>query len=240
MRFKYWVPISFVLLVVSFWNRNNLSEDMQIIPELEQEPLQSKVEEADFSLNVNGVDYQIQPLYDYEIYGLVVSYNHHDGNYGLHKLWNDHLNVADFCVIWRENAFDAELEKLDFWNGQFTCNVKTTDQQAWASFKMNQLSNNHLLTADETIRDRLEDIRVGDQIRIKGWLSSYKNSEGGSRGTSITRDDAGNGACETIFVHAVDILDRYNSGWRKLMYFSLFMFMFSLYVFFKTPPRLRS
>ena len=27
----------------------------------------------------------------------------------LHRLWNDHLNVADLCVIWGNNARELEL-----------------------------------------------------------------------------------------------------------------------------------
>lgn len=33
---------------------------------------------------------------------------------------------------------------------------------------MFQLSNNHLFTADTSIRDKLKDIKIGDQIRIRG------------------------------------------------------------------------
>jgi hypothetical protein len=52
---------------------------------------------------------------------------------------------------------------------------------------------------------------VGDQIRIKGWLSSYgvaKNGKliGGKRGTSTVPNDTGNGACETIYLQTIHIL----------------------------------
>lgn len=237
MKLKYFVLVSFILLVISFWNRHNLYENMPVVDDLSQEPLQVEIKEPEFSINVNDIDYYIQPLYDYDIYGMVVSYRHHNSKYGLHKLWNDNLNVADFCLVWRDNAFKAQFDKLDFYSGQFTCNVKTSDRQAWESFNMFQLSNNHLLTADTSIRDKLKDIKIGDQIRIRGWLSSYRNSKGGSRGTSITRDDSGNGACETIYVNQVDILSQYKNGWRKLMYLSLFLFVISLTWYLKTPYR---
>ena len=184
---------------------------------------------------MNDIEYEIQPLYDYEIYGLVVSYEHHDGNYNLHKRRADHINVADFCVVWGENASSGYLDKIDFWNGQFTCNYSTRDQQAWDSFNTNQISNNHLLTDYKYVQKRLSKVSIGDQIRIKGWLSSYKNSKGSSRGTSITRDDQGNGACETIYVQELDILRSYTSNWRKLMYLSLVLLIFALVWYLKTP-----
>lgn len=151
----------------------------------------------------------------------------------LHKLWNDHLNASDVCVVWSDNAFDLNLNDYSFWNGQFTCNIKTSDSAAWARFDMKQLSNNHLLSNDELIRNKIKELSVGDQIYIKGWLSEYTSEGGGKRGTSITREDTGNGACETIFVTEFEILRASTNPWRKLMYLSLFLcFGTTLYHFF--------
>jgi hypothetical protein len=42
----------------------------------------------------------------------------------------------------------------------------------------------------------------GDHIRLKGVLAKYANKDSGfNRGTSITREDTGNGACETIYLN---------------------------------------
>ena len=184
---------------------------------------------------MNQVLYQVQPLYDYSLYGLVVSYSHHDGDSMLHKLWNDHLNTADVCVVWSHTAFDLNLNDYSFWNGQFTCNIKTSDSAAWARFDMTQLSNNHLLSDDKLIRDQINDISVGDQIYIKGWLSEYASEGGSKRGTSITRNDTGNGACETIFVTEFDILRSSPNPWRKLMYLSLMLFLGTIGYHFLSP-----
>jgi hypothetical protein len=232
---KYLIPISFVLLLISFWNRNNLLPVYAIDPLLEQAPIQKPIDASPFDIAVNNVNYQLQPLYDYELYGLVVSYEHHDGQFGLHKLWNDHINVADMCVVWSNNAARINLTEYDFWNGQFTCNVKTSSNQAWREFNMYMLSNNHLLTEDDDIRDQIESISIGDQIRIKGYLTNYSNDKGGFRGTSTTRLDEGNGACETIYVNEIEVIDSQPSGWRRAMYFWLFIFVGSLLIYIKLP-----
>ncbi len=232
---KILIILSFIFLLISFWNRNDFSADMQAKELLRYEPTQEKVKQKAFSTRVNKIDYEIQPLYEYELYGLVVSYEHHDGNFGLHKLWGDHLNVADMCVVWKKNAFDINLQDYDFWNGQFTCNISTKNMQAWKQFEQNQLSNNHLLTDDKYIRSQIKKVGIGDQIRVKGWLSSYKNNQGGKRGTSITREDRGNGACETIFVQEFDIINSYTSTWRKIMYFSLLFLLLSIVWYIKKP-----
>lgn len=227
------------MLVVSFWNRNDFASDMEIIDNLNRSPVQTEILRSEFSVSAGDRQYFIQPLYDYELYGLVVSYQHHNGKYGLHKSWGDSLNVADVCVVWSNNAFDIELNKLTFWNGQFTCNVKTSDDEVWRHFNMDQLSNNHLLTNDSQIRDVLDDIRVGDQVRIKGWLSGYRNDQGFKRGTSTTRTDKGNGACETIFVTEIERLVSYSSRWRDFMYLMFVLFFASLTWYFLVPPRVK-
>ncbi|MBV1927883.1 MAG: hypothetical protein KUG81_00005, partial [Gammaproteobacteria bacterium] len=187
---------------------------MELEAQLENPPRQAIISKAPFNVEINQVRYQVQALYDYELHGLVVSYAHHDGNAMLHKRWNDHLNAADLCVVWSSTAFDLNLNDYSFWNGQFTCNIKTSDSAAWARFDMNQLSNNHLLSNDNVIRNKIRDISIGDQIHIKGWLSEYASEGGGKRGTSITREDTGNGACETIFVTEFEILRASQNPWR--------------------------
>lgn len=226
---------SVVLLLVSFWNRNAFPDNIALVDELSVEPQQSQVALEPFAVELNAIDYQIKPLYEYELYGLVVSYRHHDGDRQLHKLWNDHLNMMDLCVIWSDTAFSPHLNALDFWNGQFTCNVKTRSDKAWASVKMNQLSNNHLLSADPRLRDKVEDVRIGDQIHLKGWLSSYSSAGGQPRSTSTTRDDSGNGACETIYLEDFNIIQSVSGGWRDLMYVSLIVFVLTVINHLRMP-----
>jgi len=234
---RYLILISFIGIIVCFWNRDNLPEQTFVFPELESEPVQQQVEESAFVVEAAEMRYQIQPLYSYELYGLVVSLRHHDGEFGLHKLWGDHLNVADVCVVWSNNASRINLSEYDFYNGQFTCNISTKSREAWQRFNMDKLSNNHLLTTDKRTRSKIESVSIGDQIRIKGWLSEYSNGEGNTRGTSITRTDTGNGACETIFVQEFEVLSEYVNGWRKGMYFFIALFLFSLIWYLKTPYR---
>ena len=214
--------VSFPLLLVSCWHRNEFPSEMPILSSVLDEPQQIKVNKRPFEISQGEVDYKIEPIYQYDLTGLVVSYEHHDGNRMLHKLWNDHINVADICVVWSENAQGFDLSAFDFWNGQFTCNFETYDLAAWKRFRVDQISNNHLLSEDPHIRDAIQDVRIGDQIHIRGWLTKYSNGKGFSRGTSTTRKDTGNGACETIYVKDFAILQSMDNSWRTLLNFSLF------------------
>ncbi len=242
MKWQSLIVLSFFTLVIGFWKKNDISSRMQILAEISAEPVQNNIrsrsEKNPFTVSVNAVDYKIKPLYDYELFGMVMSYKHHDPKIRLHKSWNDHLNVADYCVVWGTTAAASTLPKVKFWNGQFTCNFSTRNQEAWDNFNISQISNNHLISAENNIRNKISKLRIGDQIRIKGKLAEYENlNVGGTRGTSITRDDQGDGACETIYVEEVAILKSYTSGWRIIMYVSLVIFLLSCMMYFKTPHR---
>jgi len=228
------VVVSFFWLLVSFWNRNELPGSIDYVAAIADEPQQKRTERQTFDAVWDDVGYKVEPEYDYDLVGMVVSFRHHDNNSRMHRLADDHLNMLDVCVVWGNNTNGAQLDKIDFWNGIFTCNVQTRDQEAWDSFDMHQLSNNHLISDDEYIRDRVRKIKVGDQIRVRGVLASYE-SPGGHRGTSTTRTDTGDGACETIYVDRFDIVKPATSLWRISMYVALATLLAGLFRFFSRP-----
>ncbi|MFP6837265.1 MAG: hypothetical protein VB948_14300, partial [Pseudomonadales bacterium] len=115
-----------------------------------------------------------------------------------------------------------DLNTFDFRNGQFTCFFRTRNNAAWRQFDQTGISNNHLITDDGYLRDLIDNVQIGDQIRLQGWLASYGNDDGFHRGTSTTRTDEGNGACETIYVTDFDILSSMANGWRSVFRIALF------------------
>ncbi len=229
--------ISFFLLILSFTKRNEFTPSLQLLPELQLEPVQTPTDKAAFSTTYNDELFEIMPKYNYELYGLVVSYRLHDSESGpmLHALNKDHINVADFCVVWGASANLEILADFEFRNAQFTCYWQTKTQNAWDQFNQDKISNNHLISINEDIRATIDEIKIGDQIYIKGWLSHYTNPVGYERRTSITRTDTGNGACETILVSEINILSQMQSVWRQLMWLSLGLLILTLFVYFKAP-----
>lgn len=210
------------LLIPAFMLRNSFPDPVERQYEPLVPPTQSRSSEPGFQATYASTNYSIEPRYDYELTGLVVSRAFHNAKYGLHRKWNDHLNVADLCVVWGDNASTLNLNAFDFWNGQFTCNISTDSNQDWKAFKSDELSNNHLLSDDEAIREQIQAVKTGDRIHLKGWLSRYGNDQGFSRDTSTTREDGGNGACETIFIRHFEILGSMDNGWRSAFSVSLF------------------
>ena len=227
---------SALALVVAFFNRNEIPGAIDFHPRLADEPRQRPLEKRPFTVPYAGVEYRVEPLYDYELYGLVVSYRQHDGKDSMHRWSNDHLNVADVCVVWSDTAFSPTLRELDFWNGVFTCNFEMSDDAAWQSIRSEQIANNHLISDVDVIRDRVDDVRVGDQVRVRGWLAAYGSGRN-RRGTSTTREDSGNGACETIYVSDFDVVKPAPGYWRTGLYASLVVLALALIVHFHLPYR---
>lgn len=237
MKLLAWALV--LLCVLSFFLRNQFESNVSLDSRLLNEPLQYADEHERKQLPFEDRQYFVDRKFRYELYGMVVSFREHDGDQMLHKSWGDHLNIADVCVVWSDTAQSPFLNQIDFWNGQFTCNVRTSSNEAWQSFNMNQLSNNHLISADPYIRKKITDINIGDQIVIKGWLSEYGNDQGAIRGTSIRRDDTGNGACETIYVEQFEVIREAKRLWHKLFTVSsaLLLLMLAWYFFSPYKPR---
>ncbi len=226
---------SLLLALLAFSQRNHFPRTMTLVPAIAQAPAQAPVAQAPFTVTAHGRDYLVKPLFDYDLTGLVVSYKRFHPGIGLHKRWNDYINVADVCVVWGKNASELDLNRFRFWNGEFTCNSSTRNQAAWQQFNPDELSNNHLVTEEPWIRRSIKQLRVGDQIRISGQLAAYGQPGGPMRGTSTTRTDRGNGACETIYLDNVRLLRRMHNGWRSLFWLSILGLGASVIWWFRTP-----
>lgn len=226
-----------VITAVSWWNRNVFSDPLPWDPALAEPPRQVRIERPAFVANANDIDYRVQPLYSYELTGLVVSFKRFRPGIGLHERWNDYINVADVCVVWGANASELDLNRFDFWNLEFTCYVQTNDLQAWQRFDQDALANNHLLTTDPQVKAVIDDLRVGDIVHLRGHLVEYEQPGGYLRGTSTTRTDRGNGACETLHVEHAQILATMDTDWRRLFWVGVLGLVLSLAWWFITPHR---
>jgi hypothetical protein len=226
------------LLAASLLLRDTLPGPAELRPELRNEPLQEPTQAAPFTTKVGGITYTVKPVADYEIWGLVVSEHDSESWWDwIHTAWNDQLNVVDLCVVFAENVTSGGYVGLDYSSGQFVCYVQTKSTEKWQRFSMRALSNNHLLADRPSIAARLRSVKIGDQVRIRGWLAEYAHNQGFAfkRGTSLTRDDTGNGACETIYVQEVDVLRAGGGPWRWLIWPAIGLLLAGLIVWLRTP-----
>lgn len=228
-----------ILLAVATWQKTALPSRPGMSPDLLQEPEQVQVSRAAFETTVNGVTYTIQPLYSYHLYGMVVST--HDSKTWwdyIHREWNDHLNVMDLCVVWGNNLRSDNYKEVDYSSGQFVCYFQPKSMEAFQAFDQAALSNNHLLTDNPDIARTIRKVRIGDQVRFRGYLAEYSHNHDGrpfKRGTSIVRTDTGNGACETIYVEEFEILQPGGGPWRALAWVAAIMLAAGVFAWFRLP-----
>lgn len=240
---RIWLLLCTAALGFALWQDHRLPAPATLLPQLQQEPLQKPVRQAAFTEEAGGVTYQIQPLYSYEIQGLVVSRHHADSWWDwIHAANADNLNVADLCMLWGDNAQSGVYRDISFSSGQWTCDFSTSSQGAYEAFNQAQISNNHLLTIDRQLMTRIRQMRPGDQIRLKGYLAEYRHTANGVarfRGTSTVRTDTGNGACETLYVTEADILQPAPPLWRQLAWGAGIGLLLGLLAWFVSPHRSR-
>ncbi len=238
---KWLLIFGLILLLGALWKKSELPMPQTLQAELLDEPMQMEVTREPIKIAVGEIDYQIKPLYKYDLYGMVVSKHNADTWWDfLHKEWNDKLNITDLCVVWGNNVRSGSYREIDFSSGQFTCNYQTSSSEAWAAFDTTAISNNHLLSADPAVARKMRDVRIGDQIHFSGYLSEYSHNHGFpfKRGTSTVRTDSGNGACETVYIERFEVLRHGGGRWPTVQWVGIALMALGLLAWFSLPVRL--
>jgi len=215
-------------LLASLFRVDRLPEKNEVLEETYMEPRQTSIDAKPFEIEREGIVYVINPVFAYELNGMIVSYNHSSNWFDYyHKKWEDFINVKDVCVVWGENIGTEVYKDFDFTSGSWTCYANSkpgVKQKQWSKFKGENLSNNHLLSNSAEINKKIMNAKKGDQIYFKGYLVEYSKKDGPLiRKTSTTRTDDGNGACETVFVTDFEITKRANPLWRDIYSLSAYL-----------------
>lgn len=147
---------SVVLFMFSSFLKGALPDKKEVLPQLYKTPKISQTNKTPFDITRKGITYTITPLYNYELYGLIVAYHDARSMFDYcHGEWNDYLNTKDICVIWGDNIKDLDYRRVKFKVGNFTWQANA-QSDVWRNFKYNCLSHNRLLNgnqeADEVIR----------------------------------------------------------------------------------------
>lgn len=194
------------LTVLAYARKGTFVSHRDIDPRLLNEPAQAETTRAPFSFEYMGEGYEVQPVAEYDIAGLVVSHNDPTSWW---DVYHDAASVdtKDLGLIWGPNLRSDDFHRVKFWNVSWTVNWQWP---AGVTFHSDAISNNHLVTPHQRIRDTIAGIRVGDQVRLKGLLVNYapRSRPDMWRTSSTTRADTGNGACEVLCVDELQVLRR--------------------------------
>lgn len=208
--------VAFVTALVafgwSFYNLNQIGRVDNLNSATKSDPVQTAIAKMDpIIFKTAAYTYTASPSYDYTITGIVVSkqdYEPQETDVTLPMRY-------DICMVWGKNATSGIYLSPDvsFSQNQRFCNFNYSGS---LDFNKAELSNNHIVTTDQAILDKIKMIRRGDEISITGYLINmnampnssavYDSTKVTKWDTSITRTDTGAGACEVIYVKSLDIL----------------------------------
>jgi hypothetical protein len=116
------------------------------------------------------------------------------------------LSPIDLALGWGVMSDQAVLDRIEISQGsrwyftRYEFPAPVSDHQI-----ITNSSNMHLIPANDWVRGKLEKIRRGDIVQLKGSLVDVDSVSGFYWRTSMRRDDTGNGSCEIFFVEEVYI-----------------------------------
>lgn len=151
-------------------------------------------------VKLQKLGYQFQPQAYFELQARVLS----------RRLYRydaaSKLSPLDLALGWGRMSDTAVLRKL---------NIRQSDRWYYYSWPSEppippgeivvNSANMHMIPANAEIEQRLKRIKAGNVVRIKGFLVNVIGSNGFYWNTSLRRDDAGNGACEIVWVAELSI-----------------------------------
>lgn len=171
------------------------------LPATHAEPAQTPPRQAAIEPCCRGpYCWKFEPLYDYEIAGVVFGVSHK-----LSSLLSD-VMAADVGMVWGENSAKGNFRKVSF---RTMLNYSEVYWHDGVSFNLHEFGNTHVLACDGAAFAAVKGIRTGDQVRLRGQL--VKAEIAGKPGetdpskimrlqSSVTRKDKGEGACEVLYV----------------------------------------
>lgn len=142
--------------------------------------------------------YHVEPLAAYTIEARVLSTERY--RFGREA----EISPVDFAVGWGAMSDSAVLRQIDitqsgrfyFWRVQ----QFPIPQQEIESHSVNM----HMIPANAAVARKLEEVRPGHIVRLRGYLVAIRADDGWQWRSSLSRTDTGNGACELMWVESVE------------------------------------
>jgi hypothetical protein len=226
------------LLLISWFFKDDYKGVDKIHPDLKKEPIQKPLAKETWPIRFTSDEHHIQlaPKFHYDLHGLIVGKN----DYSFLGLSRGHLVYQmDLCTIWGSNVKDGVYNNpgLEFVQAGNVCYARWDGS---VRLKGRQLSNNHIIVNDPGLEDAFDDLDIGDQIRIKGYLVDVKaqpirdgfmKSSHIKLETSTSRTDKNLGACEIIYAEDLEVLVAGTPIWRLINKISFWIVALFVLVF---------
>ncbi|MCA1714549.1 MAG: hypothetical protein LC715_05335 [Gammaproteobacteria bacterium] len=159
-------------------------------------PLQSAVPASLVPFRLQAAT--LQPLAGFSVEARVLSReDYHHGR-------EAELSPTDLALGWQRMREDAVLSRLQVDQSARWYNYRWQGNPPLPPHEIARSSANmHLIPANAAAATALRSVRAGDRVRIDGWLVEAVAGDGWRWRSSLSREDAGDGACELVYVCAI-------------------------------------
>lgn len=243
--------IFLVSAIVTYFAKSHFKSVTQIVPASLYPPQQTEASsKLPINFSNNGYEYQLEPMYDYVMTGLVVHTLQYDKWFSLSR--TDDVFSVDWCVFWGSNLQSGAYKEPSLKVSQDArfCRLQ---YDSGAILSDSEFSNSHLVVIDPAVESAVKKVSAGDQIRLSGKLVNVTARAQGSTSkyelkeerwqTSVSRSDTGMGACEVIYVESVEILKKGNVLSHQLFDISKYglglVVVWTVVGFFASVPKIR-
>ena len=186
-----WVLIALVAFGAwRFWSTREVAQPSGILAAAA--PVQLQLDESRPHLSKPG--YQVTPLQRLSLEARVL---------GTEPYWFDRgadLAPVDLALGWGPMSDTSVLEEISISQGnRFYFWRADRFPVPRHAVEVNS-ANMHMIPADAEVQAALKGLRVGQVVRISGYLVEIAGTDGWRWRSSLTRSDTGNGACELVWV----------------------------------------
>jgi hypothetical protein len=193
---RYFVYAGFLITAFFYWTGRPVAQPPGVLAP--DPPLQGPVEgAAAFSHEA----FRIEPLATFEVRARVLSAE----RYYLGQ--EAELSPIDLALGWGPMSDSRILDS-------FT--ISQSGRWYWWRYKNLPIprkevvlnsANMHMVPATGDIDRQLKSVKTGQMVRFKGYLIEVQGADGWRWRSSLTRDDAGNHACELVWVEEFEVLE---------------------------------
>jgi hypothetical protein len=141
-------------------------------------------------------EFTLQPRASYRIEARVLSVERYRTDAGAG------LSPIDFALGWGPMSDSDTLKHFKVTQGARFFTIYPDEQAIDIATALRSSANVHLIPANGQVRELLFGTRVGHVVELEGYLVSASRDDGFTWNTSLTRDDAGAGACELFYVQS--------------------------------------
>jgi hypothetical protein len=162
------------------------------------------VDEPPITFEAKGHEVRLTPRATYRITGYAV-----DTSRTLLDEWDFALPM-DLALVWGPVADPAVLRKMKFHLSGRYVSWWYEDGSLSPQVIQEHVANNHLVPASDEVAREMKRIRKGDLVTLRGKLVDVEilDRDGKSKfrsRTSLSRSDVGSGACEQVWVDAIEV-----------------------------------